>query len=79
MKELNEHIDALNLEELPESTTRVLQLLAAMDDGGTGFRYAGVLKVPSADLDFRALASALDDAYQLLEVIVDAATYGEGV
>lgn len=77
--ELNEHIDALNLDELPESTTRVLQLLAAMDDGGTGFRYAGVLKVPSADVDFQALATALDDAYRLLEVIVDAATYGEGV
>jgi len=77
--ELGEHISALNLEELPESTARVLQLLAAMDDGGTGFRYAGVLQVPSANLDFYGLAEALDDVYQLLEVIVDAATNGEGV
>ena len=77
--ELQEHIDALSLEELPESTPRVLGLLAAMDDGGTGFRYAGVLKVPSADLDFQGLASALDETYRLLEVIVDAATHGEGV
>ncbi len=79
VKELTEHIEALNLEELPDSATRVLQLLAAMDDGGTGFRYAGVLKVPSANLDFHGLAGALDDVYRLLEVIVDAATYGEGV
>lgn len=79
VKELNVHIDMLHLEELPEPTTRVLQLLAAMDDGGTGFRYAGVLQVPSADLDFHGLATALDDVYRLLEVIVDAATYGEGV
>lgn len=79
INELSTQIEALNLEELPASTARVLQFLAAMDNGGTGFRYAGVLQVPSADLDFDGIATALDDTYRLLEVIVDAATHGEGV
>lgn len=70
---------ALDLEEIPNQILETLQLLAALDDGGTGFRYAGVLQAPSADINFESTANALDDAYRLLEVVIDAATHGEGV
>lgn len=77
--EHHEHITGLELEEIPEDVIRTLQLLAALDNGGTGFRYAGVLDARSADLDFRSLATSLDAAFRLLEVVIDAATHGEGV
>ncbi|AZS44402.1 hypothetical protein BWL13_01990 [Microbacterium oleivorans] len=77
--EHNEHIDALDLDALPSNVQTSLELLAALDEGGTGFRYGGVLKAPSADLDFRSMNDALDAAFRILEVVIDAATYGEGV
>ncbi|BDZ51738.1 hypothetical protein GCM10025867_39790 [Frondihabitans sucicola] len=77
--EHDEHIAALRLEVIPEPVAETLKLLAALDNGGTGFRYAGVLTVPSITLDFRTLSAALDEAYELLTVVIDAATHGEGV
>jgi hypothetical protein len=77
--EHSEHIDALGLEPLASDVQTSLKLLAALDDGGTGFRYAGALKAPSADRDFRSINEALDATFRLLEVVIDAATYGEGV
>lgn len=77
--EHNEHILALGLQEIPFDAIRTLELLAALDNAGTGFRYAGVLKARSADLNFRSLAKSLDEAFRLLQAVIDAATYGEGV
>ncbi|WIA97023.1 hypothetical protein [Curtobacterium sp. MCBA15_004] len=77
--ELGEHSSALKLEELPESIARVLQLLAAMGDGALVSDMRAFFKFPARTVDFYGLAEALDDVYQLLEVIVDAATNGEGV
>lgn len=77
--EHDEHNRALGLQEMPADVVRTLQLLAALDNGGTGFRYAGVLKAPGANLDFHSLAESLRTAFKLLEVIIDAATHGEGV
>tara|TARA_R110002124_G_scaffold287131_1_gene470604 strand:- start:8745 stop:9335 length:591 start_codon:yes stop_codon:yes gene_type:complete len=77
--EMLEHVAALGLQENPAETIQTHALLGALDNGGTGFRYAGVLNVPSADIDFKGLADALDNAYRLLEVVSDAATHGEGV
>lgn len=67
------------MDALPSNVQTSLELLAALDEGGTGFRYGGVLKAPSADLDFRSMNDALDAAFRILEVVIDAATYGEGV
>jgi hypothetical protein len=77
--EHDEHIVALGLQEIPADVIRTLELLAALDNAGTGFRYAGVLKAPSADLNFRSLAKSLDEAFRLLQVVIDAATHGKGV
>lgn len=79
IQELQSHIEALELQDIPNDVLQTLRLLAALDNGGTGFRYAGVLAAPSADVNFTTLGSALDDAFRLLQVVVDAATYGEGV
>ncbi|WP_079728732.1 hypothetical protein [Okibacterium fritillariae] len=73
------HNTALGLQEIPEDVLETLELLAAMDRSGTGFRYAGVLKQESIDIDFSSIGAALDKAFRLLEVVIDAATYGEGV
>lgn len=78
LAEHDEHNTALGLQDIPDDVLTTLRLLAALDNGGTGFRYAGVLKAPSADLDFRSIAGALDEAFKLLEVVIDAATHGEG-
>jgi len=69
----------LHLQAIPEQILETLKLLAALDNGGTGFRYAGVLNVSSADINFDTIGVALDEAFTLLEVIVDAATNGQGV
>lgn len=79
IEEQQTHIAALGLEVIPGPVLETLRLLAALDNGGTGFRYAGVLRAPSADINFETIATALDDAYQLLEVVIDAATHGQGV
>lgn len=79
IEEHQAHIAALGLEEIPEPVLETLGLLAALDNGGTGFRYAGVLRAPSADINFETIAVALDAAFRLLEVVIDAATYGQGV
>jgi hypothetical protein len=73
------HLAALGGQEIPEDVQRTIRLLAALDDCGTGFRYAGVLVAPRADLDFLRLAKALSDAFRLLSVVIDAVTDGEGV
>lgn len=77
--EHDQHNIALGLQAIPADVFRTLELFAALDNGGTGFRYAGVLKAPSADLNFRSLAESLDEAFKLLQVVIDAATSGEGV
>jgi hypothetical protein len=77
--EHDEHNGVLGLQEIPTDITRTLELLTALDDGGTGFRYAGLLTAPSADLNFRTLAKSLHDAFALLQVVINAATHGHGV
>lgn len=79
VRELSEHIAALALQEIPGEVSETLELLAALDNGGTAFRYAGALEAPSADIDFQAIAESLDATFRLLEVIIDAATHGEGI
>jgi len=79
IEEQRTHVAALGLQNIPDDVDQTLGLLAALDNGGTGFRYAGTLAVPSADIDFQTIASALDDAFRLLEVVIDAATDGGGV
>jgi len=79
IEEQRTHVATLELPSIPEDVVQTLGLLAALDNSGTGFRYAGVLVAPSADIDFQAIAAALDDAFRLLQVVVDAATNGEGV
>jgi hypothetical protein len=79
IEEQDAHIAALGLEEIPEPVLETLRLLAALDNGGTGFRYAGILRAPSANINFETTSTALDEVYQLLEVVTDAATYGQGV
>jgi len=79
IEEQQSHISALGLEETPKPVLETLRLLAALDNGGTGFRYAGVLCAPSADINFETIAIALDNAFRLLEVVIDAATHGQGV
>lgn len=79
IKEQDTHIAALGLQTIPQPVLETLSLLAALDNGGTGFRYAGVLHASSANIDFETIATALEEAFSLLEVVIDAATNGEGV
>jgi hypothetical protein len=73
------HVAALGLQEIPDDVLETLRLLAALDNGGTGFRYAGILRAPSADINFETISTALDDSFQLLRLVIDAATDGKGV
>lgn len=79
IEEHQAHIGALGLEAIPDPVLETLRLLAALDNSGTGFRYAGTLRADSANINFETIGAALDNAYRLLEVVVDAATNGEGV
>lgn len=76
--EVRSHLDALGRPQLPQKIERTLQILEAVDNRGTTFRYAGVLKSPGADINFESLHKQLDDAFGICSVIVDAATDGEG-
>lgn len=79
IEEHQTHVAALGLQEIPAAVLQTLHLLSALDNGGTGFRYAGVLSAPSADINLETISTALDETFNLLRVVIDAATYGEGV
>ena len=76
--EVRRHLDALGAEQLPERTEAALQLLEGVDNRGTSFRYAGLLKSGTADLNIETLNAQLHDTFEICSVIVDAATNGEG-
>lgn len=80
VSELNEHIQALKLKPLTVEVLATIEGLAGMDNrSGTAFRYTGILAAGPADLNIDSLATSLNDAYEQLSVVVDAATHGEGV
>jgi len=78
LAELEEDIDALTLQPLPAPVTKTLLLLAELDNGGTSFRYPYLLQTEGRNLDFASLTESLSDAFDLLSVVIDAATNGEG-
>lgn len=79
INEHDEHSAQLMLQEIPVDVRSTLIMLANLDNRGTGFRYSGVLEAPSANLNFRSLGDALDEAFNTLSSVIDAATCGEGV
>jgi len=77
--ELSEHLQAIGAEPEPFDVLDTLSQLAELDNRGTGFRYIGVLKSQSAQLNIEALTASLAHANLMLTVTIDAVTNGQGV
>lgn len=76
--ELEDQLMALEAQGLPADVMSTLDLVAEIDDGGTGFRYAGVLDSKGAALNIVTLNERLDRAFEYCGLALDAATNGEG-
>lgn len=71
VNELNVHMVALDLQEMPTETGRVLQMLAQADATGESFRYTGKLPGSHYNIDFPSLSAALADAYSITSATND--------
>lgn len=80
MSELEDHLNELGGEPLPEiEVRRTVRLLSEMDKRGTAFRYMEERKGSPGPLDGRSLSATLAKTNLLLTVVIDALTNGEGV
>lgn len=78
-EELATHLEAVGAPATPEEVLETLELLAEIDNKGTGFRYSGLLSAPRADINLLTLNERLRYASLMLTVTVDAVTNGQGV
>lgn len=68
---LDLHLQALDLERTPKSVRQTLQLISSADKMGVAFRYSGSLPDTQDNINFGALASAVQGAYELLAAAQD--------
>lgn len=73
------HLNALGAELPPTAVLDTLDVLSEVDNGGTGFRYSGVIKSASAEINLEHLTARLDEAFTMLSVTIDTVTQGQGV
>jgi hypothetical protein len=71
VESLDLHLKALDLERTPTSVRKTLQLISNADKMGVAFRYSGSLPDTQDNINFGALASAVQGAYQLLAAAQD--------
>lgn len=68
---LDRHLQALDLERTPRSVRETLELISSADKMGVAFRYSGSLPDTQDNINFGALASTVQGAYQLLAAAQD--------
>lgn len=78
-EELATHLTAVGAPTTPPEVEETLELLAEIDNKGTGFRYAGLLSASRADVNLRTLNERLRYTSLMLAVTIDAVTNGQGV
>lgn len=68
---LDLHLRVLDLDLTPKSVRTTLQLISNADKMGMAFRYSGSLPDTQDNIDFEALASAVQSSYRLLAAVQD--------
>lgn len=71
VESLDLHLQALGLESIPTTVRKTLHLLSNADKMGVAFRYSGSLPDTQDNINFDAVTSAVQGAYQLLAAAQD--------
>ena len=71
VNELNEHMQALELQTIPKGTAKFLQMLAEVDATGEAFRYTGWLPESQDNIDFPSLSADLAETFEITAAAQD--------